>query len=294
LAPVELAIAHWKAFLAARQSWRRLSDLTEGPALNKRQLILPPPSKVLSVEAISVAPPGHLELVVRSATFQLLAGQALGIIGPSASGKSSLVRALVGVWQPMRGSVRLDGAALDQWPREVLGRQVGFLPQDVELFDGTVAENIARFEIDPDPTAVIAAAQAAGVHNIILSLPEGYDSHIGEAGHRLSAGQRQQVALARALYRDPFLVVLDEPNSNLDAAGEEALTAAIMSVRQRGGIAIVVAHRPSALRAVDCVAAMARAEIQAFGPKEEVLRRVLRDPPASNRPKIHSVSEATP
>jgi ATP-binding cassette subfamily C protein len=294
LAPVELAIAHWKAFLAARQSWRRLSDLTEGPALNKRQLILPPPSKVLSVEAISVAPPGHLELVVRSATFQLLAGQALGIIGPSASGKSSLVRALVGVWQPMRGSVRLDGAALDQWPREVLGRQVGFLPQDVELFDGTVAENIARFETDPDPTAVIAAAQAAGVHDIILSLPEGYDSHIGEAGYRLSAGQRQQVALARALYRDPFLVVLDEPNSNLDAAGEEALTAAIMSVRQRGGIAIVVAHRPSALRAVDCVAAMARAEIQAFGPKEEVLHRVLRDPPASNRPKIHSVSEATP
>jgi ATP-binding cassette subfamily C protein len=207
----------------------------------------------------------------------------LGVIGPSASGKSSLARALVGVWQPTRGTVRLDGAALDQWPPEALGRQIGFLPQDVELFEGTVAENIARFEADPDPAAVIAAAQATGVHDMILSLSEGYDTHIGEAGQRLSAGQRQRVALARALYRDPFLVVLDEPNSNLDADGEAALTAAIMGVRKRRGIVVVIAHRPSALAAVDCVAAMARSEIQALGPKDEVLRRVLRHPPAPNR-----------
>lgn len=283
MAPVELAIAHWKGFLASRQSWQRLSDLLEGPVPTQPQTGLPAPCKGLSVEAISVSPPGHTALVVRGATFQLAAGQALGVIGPSASGKSSLARALVGVWQPTRGTVRLDGAALDQWPPEALGRQIGFLPQDVELFEGTVAENIARFEADPDPAAVIAAAQATGVHDMILSLSEGYDTHIGEAGQRLSAGQRQRVALARALYRDPFLVVLDEPNSNLDADGEAALTAAIMGVRKRRGIVVVIAHRPSALAAVDCVAAMARSEIQALGPKDEVLRRVLRHPPAPNR-----------
>ncbi len=283
MAPVESAIAHWKGFLAARQSWQRLSELLEGPSPNQPQTDLPAPCKGLSVEAISVSPPGHPALVVRGATFQLAAGQALGVIGPSASGKSSLARALVGVWQPSRGTVRLDGAALDQWQPEALGRQIGFLPQDVELFEGTVAENIARFEIDRDSAAVIAAAQATGVHDMILSLPEGYDTHIGEAGQRLSAGQRQRVALARALYRDPFLVVLDEPNSNLDSDGEDALTAAIIGVRKRGGIVVVIAHRPSALAAVDCVAAMARSEIQAFGPKNEVLRRVLRYPSTPNR-----------
>jgi ATP-binding cassette subfamily C protein len=283
MAPVESAIAHWKGFLAARQSWQRLSDLLEGPSPTQPQTGLPTPCKGLSVEAISVTPPGHPALVVRGATFQLAAGQALGVIGPSASGKSSLARALVGVWQPSRGTVRLDGAALDQWPSEALGRQIGFLPQDVELFEGTVAENIARFDTERDPAAVIAAAQATGVHDMILSLPEGYDTRIGEAGQRLSAGQRQRVALARALYRDPFLVVLDEPNSNLDSDGEDALTAAIMGVRKRGGIVVVIAHRPSALAAVDCVAAMARSEIQAFGPKNEVLRRVLRYPPVPNR-----------
>jgi ATP-binding cassette subfamily C protein len=227
---------------------------------------------------------------VRGATFALNAGQALGIIGPSASGKSSLARALVGVWLPARGTVRLDGAALDQWSAVALGRHVGFLPQDVELFDGTVAENIARFEPEPDPGAVIAAARAADVHDMILTLPDGYDTRIGEAGQALSAGQRQRVALARALYRDPFLVVLDEPNSNLDADGERALTAAIAGVRARAGIVVVVAHRPSALTAVDCVAAMAQGEIHAFGSKDEVLRKVLRPPPPANR--LNVVAEA--
>jgi ATP-binding cassette subfamily C protein len=290
LAPVELAIAHWKNFLAARQSWRRLSDLLAKHAAEQAPMPLPAPCRSLSVDAISVAPPGCPSLSVRGATFALNAGQALGIIGPSASGKSSLARALVGVWVPARGNVRLDGAALDQWSAEALGRHVGFLPQDVELFDGTVAENIGRFEPESDPGAVIAAARAADVHDMILTLPDGYDTRIGEAGQVLSAGQRQRVALARALYRDPFLVVLDEPNSNLDADGERALTAAIAGVRTRGGIVVVVAHRPSALTAVDCVAAMAHGEIQAFGSKDEVLRKVLRPPPPANR--LNVVTEA--
>ena len=276
LAPVELAIAHWRGFVAARQSWRRLTDLISRLTLDECRWRYRPRPSNLAVEAVNVAPPGVQRLVVRDVGFRLEAGQALGVIGPSASGKSSLARALVGVWQPARGKVRLDGAALEQWPPEDLGRHVGYLPQDVELFDGTVAENIARFEPEPDPAAVIAAAQAADVHELILRLPDGYDTVIGEGGLALSAGQRQRLALARALYRDPFLVVLDEPNSNLDAEGDQALTQAIVGVRNRGGVLIVIAHRPSALIAVDLVLAMANGQAQAFGPKDDVLRKVLR------------------
>jgi ATP-binding cassette subfamily C protein len=278
LAPVELAIGHWKAFLSARQSWHRLAMLLGSNFRALTPLPLPEPCRGISVRSIHVTPPGQTTPVVRGATFELAAGQALGIIGPSASGKSSLVRALVGVWKPAIGTVELDGASLDRWSAEALGRYIGFLPQDVELFDGSISENIARFEANPEPTAVIAAAQAAGIHQMILSLPNGYETRIGEDGTALSAGQRQRVALARALYRDPFLVVLDEPNSNLDAEGERALTEAISSVRERGGIVIIVAHRPSALVAVDHVAAMAQSRIQAFGTRDEILRQVLRPP----------------
>ena len=181
----------------------------------------------------------------------------MGIIGPSASGKSSLARMLVGVWPSWRGKVRLDGAALEQWLPEDLGRHVGYLPQDVELFAGTVTQNIARFDPAPDPAAIIAAAKAADVHEMILRLPDGYETQIGEAGAALSGGQRQRIALARALYGDPFLVVLDEPNSNLDSEGEQALTGAILGVRARGGVVIVIAHRPSALAGVDLILVMA-------------------------------------
>jgi len=289
LAPVDLAIAHWRGFVAARQSWTRLSQLVGRLAAEREPMALPAPSKSLTVEAVSVAPPGQQNLVVRDVAFRVEAGQALGIIGPSASGKSSLARALVAVWQPARGKVRIDGAALEQWPD--LGRHIGYLPQDVELFDGTIAENIARFELEPDPVAIVAAAQAADVHELIVRLPDGYETAIGEGGMALSAGQRQRVALARALYRDPFLVVLDEPNSNLDAEGDEALTEAIVGVRKRMGILVVIAHRPSALTAVDLVLAMANGQAQAFGPKEEVLRKVLR--PAAKPSALKVVSESS-
>jgi ATP-binding cassette subfamily C protein len=223
--------------------------------------------------------------VVQNLSFRLESGQGLGIIGPSAAGKSSLARAVVGVWQPARGKIRLDSAALEQWPLEDLGRHIGYVPQDVELFDGTVAENIARFEPDPDPAAIVAAAQAASVHELVLRLPDGYETQIGEGGATLSAGQRQRLALARALYGDPFLVVLDEPNSNLDADGDEALSRAIMSVRARNGIVVVVAHRPSAIAGVDLLLMMNQGRSQAFGPKDEILSRVLqRDGAAATRP----------
>jgi ATP-binding cassette subfamily C protein len=194
------------------------------------------------------------------------------------------VRLLVGVWQPVRGNVRLDGAALDQWSPDALGQHVGYLPQDVELLSGTVAENIARFEPNPDNEAVIAAAKAVGVHDLIVRLPAGYDTPIGEQGSALSAGQAQRVALARAVYRDPFLVVLDEPNSNLDSEGEEALTRAILGVRERKGIVIVVAHRPSAIAGVDRLLMMNQGKAQALGPKDEVLSKVLQRPLAMPRP----------
>ena len=280
LAPAELTIANWKGFVAARQSWHRLSELLARLPQGEQPHALPAPAETITVEAASIAPPGMPRLVVQDVSFGLRAGQGLGIIGPSASGKSSLVRALVGVWPPIRGKIRFDGAALDQWTSGDLGPHIGFLPQEVELFAGTVAENIARFEPGAPAEAVIAAAKAAGVHELILRLSEGYDTRIGEGGSGLSAGQRQRVGLARALYREPFLVVLDEPNANLDSEGENALTQAILGVRRRGGICVVVAHRPSALAALDLILMMADGRAQAFGPKDEILKRVLRPAPA--------------
>jgi ATP-binding cassette subfamily C protein len=275
LAPVDLAIAHWKGFVAARQSWRRLNQLLDRMPVRPAPTLLQPPSSRLSVEAISIAAPGDQRAVVQDVTFALSAGQGLGVIGPSASGKSSLVRALVGVWQPARGKVRLDGAALDQWQSDELGRHIGYLPQDVELFAGTVAQNIARFEPQASADAVIAAAKEAGVHDMIIKMRDGYNTQVGEQGAALSAGQAQRVALARALYGCPFLIVLDEPNSNLDTEGDEALSRAVRSARARGAIVVVVAHRPIGIEAVDLVLVMKDGRMQAFGPKETVLAQVL-------------------
>jgi len=280
LAPVDLAIANWRGFVGFRQSWRRLTDLLKQVPADAEVMALPKPVATLAVENVSIVPPGDKRVVVQDIVFRLEKGNGLGIIGPSASGKSSLARALVGVWRPVRGIVRLDGAALDQWPAGALGQHIGYLPQDVELFSGNVAQNIARFARELNAEDVLGAAKAAGVHDLILHLPDGYKTEIGEGGTSLSAGQRQRIALARALYGDPFLVVLDEPNSNLDADGEEALTQAILGVRARGGIAIVIAHRPSALAGVDTVMVMAHGKSQMLGPKEEVLAKLTRRPPA--------------
>lgn len=276
LAPVDVALANWKNFQQARQGWSRIATmLSLAPAL-PTPLPLAAPRQRLDVEGISVLPPRSSRPSVEGVTFQLSGGSALGIIGPSGSGKSSLVRALVGVWPVERGTIRLDGAALGQWNGEALGRHIGYLPQEVTLMEGSVAENIARFDPEASPEAIVNAARSAGVHDMILRLPDGYDTPVGQAGSHLSAGQRQRVALARALYGEPFLLVLDEPNSNLDQEGETALTEAILDVRRRGGIAVVVAHRPSALAAVDQVLVLAEGRVQSFGARDEVLSRVLK------------------
>jgi ATP-binding cassette, subfamily C, type I secretion system permease/ATPase len=288
LAPIEMSIAHWRSFVGARDSYGRLNRTLEKlPDEADTSVALPAPSDKLSVENLSVAPPGVKVPVVRGVTFELHAGDGLGIIGPSASGKSTLVRALIGIWPglPLGGQVRLDRATLDQWPQDQLGRHIGYLPQDVELIAGTIAENISRFDRDARSDDIIAAGKAAGVHNMIVQLDDGYQSEVGLAGRNLSAGQRQRVALARALYGNPFLVVLDEPNSNLDAEGEAALASAIKGVRDRRGIAIIVAHRPSALATVDKVLALANGRVAAFGPKDEILRKLVRPAPQQVRQK---------
>src|SRR6202012_1772052 len=291
LAPVDLAIAHWKSFIAARQSWHRLNQLLQSMPVRATPTLLQTPSSRLSVEAISILPPGDTRAIVQDVTFALSAGNGLGVIGPSGSGKSSLVRALVGVWQPARGKVRIDGAALDQWSSDVLGRPVGYLPQDVELFAGSVAQNICRFDPEAKSDKIIAAAKEAGVHQMIIKMRDGYDTQIGEQGAALSAGQAQRVALARALYGDPFLIVLDEPNSNLDTEGDEALTRAVRAARERGAIVVVVAHRPIAIEAVDRILVLKEGRRQAFGPKEQV-RAQVRQPRVAAPAPIKVVSEA--
>lgn len=278
LAPIDMAIAQWKGFIVARQAATRLEALLRSPlaALKPSPLALPAPKRDLAVEAISATAPGLTTPIIHDVSFRLEAGQGLGIIGQSAAGKSTLLRAIVGVWPILRGQVRFDGAAQDQWRPSELGRYIGHLPQTVELFDGTIAENIARFDRNPDPAAVLEAARAANVHEMILRLPGGYDARIGPVGSALSSGQRQRIGLARAFYGNPFLIVLDEPSSNLDTEGEDALTRAICGVMERGGIVIVVTHRPSAIAAIDLVAIMSSGTLQYFGPKAEILRRTLR------------------
>lgn len=273
LAPVELAIGQWRGFAAARQSWARLLRLSEADEIVDPDVRLPAPVKGLKVENLHLSAPGSAVPLLRGISFEAKAGEAIGIVGPSASGKSSLARGLVGIWAARMGAVRLDDASLSQWEPEALGRHIGYLPQEIGLFDGTIADNIARFDPTASSDAVIAAARAAGIYEMIVRMPEGFDTEIGEEGAVLSAGQRQRLALARALYGDPFLVVLDEPNANLDAEGDAALTRAIAGVRERGGIAIVIAHRPSALAGIDKVLVLAEGQVRGFGPKEEVLGR---------------------
>ncbi|GES53138.1 type I secretion protein [Rhizobium sp. NBRC 114257] len=284
LAPVELAISQWKGFVAARDSWSRLVKLADLMSVDGREVALPKPVKALKVENLHLAAPGSKNSIVRNIFMELQAGDSVGVIGPSASGKSTLARGLVGLWPPVAGAVRLDGAALSQWDPHALGKHIGYLPQDVALFSGSIAENIARFDPDATSDKIIAAAKTAGVYDMILQFPNGFETKIGEQGSSLSGGQRQRIALARALYGEPFLIILDEPNSNLDADGELALSRAILSVKARGGIVVVVAHRPSALAAVDKVLVLTNGQIQAFGPKDEVLRRTTQPGPPGPQP----------
>ncbi|MGO4566499.1 type I secretion system permease/ATPase [Rhizobium sp. 2YAF20] len=274
LAPIETALANWKGLVAARSAYARLK-VSLAVAVEHEVVELRRPRSSLMVQGLTIIRSDGDPILI-NVSFELKAGDALGIVGPSGCGKSSLARAIVGALAPMKGVVRLDRAALGQWDRGRLGRHIGYLPQDLGLIDGTIAEAISRFQVDDDADRIIDAATTAGAHDMILALPHGYDTRLGEGGILLSGGQRQRIGLARALYGDPFLVVLDEPNSNLDATGDMALTEAIESVRGRGGIAVVVTHRPSGLAAVNKVAFLQDAAIKLFGPKDEVMASLSR------------------
>lgn len=274
IAPIEQAVGQWPSFIACRQAAGRLNQVLLQCDVDKGLEGLPLPKQDLTVQDAATSAPGEPLVLLQGVEFSLQAGDGLGIIGGSGSGKTSFARALVGVWPVLKGAIRLDGSTIDQWSDQDRGRFIGYLPQDVELFEGTVAENIARFDKDADVVSIVAAAKMAGIHNLIAGLPEGYNTMIGEAGARLSAGQRQRVGLARALFGNPFLVVLDEPNSNLDVEGEQALSRAMMDIRERGGIVVVVAHRASALAAVNKILIIQNGQQVAFGDKDQILSNV--------------------
>jgi PrtD family type I secretion system ABC transporter len=282
LAPIEAAIGNWRGFVAARDSIKRLSATLAKLPPERGMTDLPKPTGSLSVENVTVAAPNTTRPILANVHFRLAAGEVLGIIGPNGSGKSSLSRVVLGIWPPARGSVRLDNAALDQWDPDALGQHVGYMSQMVELFPGSVAENIARMAPDPDSVMVLRAAQSAGAHDMILRLPNGYDTIIGDGGEGLSIGQQQRVALARALYGDPFVVLLDEPSANLDGEGETALQNAVKQLKLRRAIVILVVHRRSALALCDKVLVLLNGQQRDFGPRDEVLRRMSAPAPAAN------------
>jgi ATP-binding cassette subfamily C protein/ATP-binding cassette subfamily C protein EexD len=274
LAPVEQMIGAWKQLVSARQSYRRLSAHLTVPRMRPGGMPLPEPSGRLSLERVTYAFPGTNVPIIKGVSFALEPGESCAIIGPSAAGKTTLIRLLIGVLEPNAGTVRLDGANVFQWLREDFGRHIGYLPQDVELFDGTVVENIARMG-QPDPQSVFAAAKLAGCHEMILKLPKGYETEIGESGTFVSGGQRQMIGLARALYGRPKLVVLDEPNSNLDGDGEQALLRALEQLKAAGVTVVLVSHRPALVQGVDKVVVLRDGMVEMFGPRQEVLKRLL-------------------
>lgn len=283
LAPIDMLVGTWKGFALARAQYERLGQLLENIPPEKDTMSLPAPQGQLSLEQVSVVPPGSRNPVVKGVSLELAAGEALGIVGPSASGKSSLARAVLGIWPAVAGKVRLDGADIAGWDRTELGPHVGYLPQDIELFDGTISENIARFgEIDADK--IVAAARLAGVHELILRLPQGYDTVIGSAGGALSGGQRQRIGLARAVYGSPRLLVLDEPNSNLDDQGERELVQAIQRIKQQGCTIIVISHRTMVLHSMDKLLVMKDGAAVAFGPREQVLASLMGQANEARRP----------
>lgn len=274
LAPIDILVGTWKGFSVARAQYARLGQLLENIPAETDTMSLPAPTGQLSVEGVYVTPPGAKAPVVLGVGFELQAGEILGIVGPSASGKSTLARALLGLWPTGGGKVRLDGADISSWNRRELGPYLGYLPQDIELFDGSISENISRFgELDPDK--VVEAATLAGVHDLILRLPNGYDTVIGSSGGILSGGQRQRIGLARAVYGSPKLLVLDEPNSNLDDQGERELVLALQRVKEQGCTVIVITHRTMVLMAVDKILVMKDGAAKSFGPRDQVLAALL-------------------
>ncbi|MEO0683135.1 MAG: type I secretion system permease/ATPase, partial [Pseudomonadota bacterium] len=279
LAPIEQAIGQWALVQRAQQGWKSLIELLEKTPIEADKTQLPVPRSILEAQQVTVVAPGEQTAAIRMVSFRMEPGQAMGVIGPSASGKSTLAKAVAGIWRPASGVVRLDGAALDQYSDAVLGQHIGYLPQEISLFDGTVAENIARLSLQPDSEMVVEAAKRAGAHDLILGLPDGYDTPVAAGGGKLSGGQRQRIGLARALYGDPAIVVLDEPNSNLDASGSDALNAAISDLKSRGKGVIIMAHRPAAIAQCDLILMMEDGVRKAFGPKDEVLREHVRNYP---------------
>ena len=276
LAPIEVLVSQWRTLVQARASAGRLEALLQRHPPQAERMQLPPLEGRVSLHNAAIAPPGERVPILRGVSFELAAGEALGIIGPSAAGKSSLAKALIGAWVPLAGEIRLDEASASDWTSDELGRQIGFMPQETVFFNATVAANIARLDPDAQSEDIIAAAREAGCHEMILHLPDGYDTELGESGRALSAGQAQSIALARAIYGNPALVILDEPNSNLDARGDASLASAILSLKTRGATVIVIAHRPSALAHVDKILMLKDGVMADFGPRDEVLGRVTR------------------
>lgn len=270
LAPIDLIIGSWKGFISARSQYTRLNEILDKQMEEPERMSLPVPEGHIRVENLVVNAPGANTPIIKNIGFVVPAGCVVGIIGPSASGKSTLARALLGVWKPQHGVVRLDGADINNWEKDELGPHVGYLPQDIELFEGSISENIARFGI-VDAEQVVAAAKTAGVHEMILQLPEGYDTVIGSDGVNLSGGQRQRVGLARAIYGLPRLIVLDEPNSNLDEVGERALALAIQQIKATGATIFIITHRTSILNQLDRLIVMQNGIISAYGPREKVM-----------------------
>jgi ATP-binding cassette subfamily C protein len=277
LAPIETAVSQWAVVQRAQEGWRRLSDLFTRQPPEPARTALPRPRAVLEAQNLTVVPPGEQSAVLRMVSFRLEPGQALGVIGPSGSGKSTLARALIGAWRPAGGKVRLDGASLDQYDPDVLGSYMGYLPQRVMLFEGTIAENIARLNSSPDGEKVVEAAKKAAAHDMIVKLPDGYDTRVSALGGRLSGGQIQRIGLARAMYGDPVVLVLDEPNSNLDNEGSMALNLAIRSMKDAGRVVLIMAHRPAAIQECDLLMVMEDGTRRAFGPRDQVLREMVKN-----------------
>lgn len=275
LAPIETVIGQWFFVERASRGWRNLADLLGKVPEEEERTSLPSPRAALEIEALAVVPPGDTRLRLRDVTFRVEPGQAVGVIGPSGSGKSTLARALTAIWPPASGTVRLDGAAIGQYAPDVLGRYIGYLPQRVQMFDGTIAENIARLSMQPDAEKVVAAAKKAAAHEMIVGFPEGYDTQISMAGGRLSGGQLQRIGLARALYDDPVVVILDEPNSNLDSEGSQALNRAIQQLKSEGAAVLIMAHRPAAIQACDLLLVLDGGKQKAFGPRDAVLQQTV-------------------